>query len=142
MDISANTSEEKDTKDEEPLVTGISLIKAAESFKQFQCNEQFFNNLYLIYECSCMENVKGEYWMEMNDTILNYSKWNHTPLSNAKIKEEIDKLMLEEQAESNKFLVDTFSPQINKSEFIINKVVNLAKNDVRKYSNTANASDV
>ena len=89
-----------------------------------------------------MENVKGEYWMEMNDTILNYSEWNHTPLSNAKIKEKIDKLMLEEQAESNKFLVDTFSPQINKSEFIINKVVNLAKNDVRKYSNTANASDV
>ena len=39
MDISANTSEVKDTKDEEPLVTGISLIKAAESFKQFKCNE-------------------------------------------------------------------------------------------------------
>ena len=142
MDISANTSEVKDTMDEEPLVTGISLIKAAEYFKLFKCNEQFFNNLYLIYECSCMENVKGEYWMEMNDTILNYSEWNHTPLSNAKIKEKIDKLMLEEQAESNKFLVDTFSPQINKSEFIINKVVNLAKNDVRKYSNIANASDV
>ena len=54
-----------------------------------------------MYERVCMENSKDGYWIEIYDTITNYNDRNHTPLSNAKIIEAIDKLMLEEQARSN-----------------------------------------
>ena len=49
MDISVNTSEVKDTKDEEPPVMDISLIKAPGYFKLFKYIKYFFQNLDAIY---------------------------------------------------------------------------------------------
>ena len=76
-----------------------------------------------------MENLKDKYWTEMYDTITNYNERNHAPLSNSSIRESIDKVMLEEQAESDNATVDTFSPQRNKSAYLIKKVVNLTINN-------------
>ena len=75
--------------DEEPSVTddsNIEVIKVPGYFKLFQCGEKFFNNLDVKYECVCMKNAKEKYWSEIYDTITNYNDWNHTPLSNAKIR--------------------------------------------------------
>ena len=62
MDMSVNTSEVKYTKDEEPSVMDILLIKAPGYFKLFECGKEFFNNLDAAYECACMENAKDKYW--------------------------------------------------------------------------------
>ena len=124
MDMNVNTSEVKYTKDEEPSVMDILLIKAPGYFKLFECGKEFFNNLDAAYECACMENAKDKYWGEMYDTITNYKDWNHAPLSNEKIREVIDKVILEEQVEANNVTVYTFSPQINESEDLITKVAN------------------
>ena len=49
-------------------------------------------------------------------------------------REAINKVILEEQLEANNVTVDTLNPQRSKSEYLINKVANLAINDgVRKY---------
>ena len=47
-----------------------------------------------------------------------------------KIREAINKLILEERfiAEANNVTFDAFSPQINESEYLIDKVVNLTIN--------------
>ena len=66
----------------------------------------------------------------MYDTITKYNGQNHTTLSNVKIREAINKVMKEEQEESNNVMVDTFRPQRNKSDNIINQVTNFTKNDV------------
>ena len=76
-----------------------------------------------------MENVKDNYWTEIYDTITNYNERNHTPLSNANIREAIDKVILEEQAEEDNATVDTFSPQRNKSDDLIENSVNLTINN-------------
>ena len=52
MDIEANTRKIKDTKDEEPSVTYILLIKAPGYFKLFECVKYLFNNPGAIYECA------------------------------------------------------------------------------------------
>ena len=67
----------------------------------------------------------------MYDTITNYNDQNHTPLFKANIRTAIDKLVLEDQAESNNGTVDMFSPQINGSEDMIEKLANLIINEVR-----------
>ena len=66
----------------------------------------------------------------MYNTIPNYNDRNHTSLSSTKIREVIDKVMLEYQTELNDATVDTFSPQKNKSEDLIDKVTNLTIKDV------------
>ena len=109
MDIIMNKRNIKDTKDEEPSVMDILLIKAPGYFELFECGKYFFNNLDTMYEHACMENVKNDYWTEMYDVITNYNVRNHTPLSNLKIIEAIDKLIMEKQAEANNFMADTFS---------------------------------
>ena len=67
----------------------------------------------------------------MYDTITNYNDQNYTPLFKANIRTAIDKLVLEDQAESNNGTVDMFSPQINGSEDMIEKLANLIINEVR-----------
>ena len=67
----------------------------------------------------------------MYDTITKYNEQHHTPLSNVNIIEAIDQVMREEEAESNNVTVDIFSPQINNSEDLIDKVTNLTINDVK-----------
>ena len=62
MDTSVNTSEVKYSKDEGPLVSDISLIKAPRYFKIFECGKDLFKNLDATYECACMENAKDKYW--------------------------------------------------------------------------------
>ena len=52
-----------------------------------------------MYERVCMENAKDNYSEEMYDTITNYNDRNPKPLSNAKIREVINIVILEEQAE-------------------------------------------
>ena len=47
------------------------------------------------------------------------------------ISEAIDQVIMEDQAEAKNTTVDTFSPQRNKSESLINEVKNLTKNDVK-----------
>ena len=64
-------------------------------------------------------------------TITNNNDRNHALLSNAKIREAIDQLILEYQSEANNFTVDTFSPQINESDNLIKEVINLTINEVR-----------
>ena len=49
IDISVNTIEVKDTKDE-PSVIDISLIKTAGHFKLFKCGKEFFKKLVATYE--------------------------------------------------------------------------------------------
>ena len=80
-----NTSKVKYTKNKEPLIVDISLLKAPGYFKLFGCGKEFFNNLDMTHEHACMENSKGKYWIEMYDTITNYNYWNHTPLSKMQI---------------------------------------------------------
>ena len=55
------------------------------------CGKEFFNKLDATYERSYMENAKDNHWTEIYDTITNYNDQNHTILSNAKIRELIDK---------------------------------------------------
>ena len=43
-----------------------------------------------------MANVKDKYYTEMCNTLTDYNDCNNTPLSNAKIQEEICKVMEEE----------------------------------------------
>ena len=66
----------------------------------------------------------------MYDTITNYNDWNHTPLPNKNNRETIYQLMIEEKTKANNVTVDTLSPQIYKSEKLINKFANLTINDV------------
>ena len=58
MYINVNTSEVKDTKDEEPTVTYIEVIKAPGYFKLFKCRKQLFKNLDTTYERAFMASVK------------------------------------------------------------------------------------
>ena len=53
----------------------------------------------MMYERACMANEKDKYWTKIYDNLTNYNDRNHTPLSNAKIREAIHKVMLEEQEE-------------------------------------------
>ena len=76
-----------------------------------------------------MENAKDNNWTDIYDNITNYNDWSHKPLSNAKI---IEAIYLEEQAEVNYVTVDTFSPQINKSGDLIDKVTNLTNKGDRE----------
>ena len=46
-----------------------------------------------------MSNANDKYWTEMYDNITNYNNLHHTTLSDANIREAVDKLMQEEQAE-------------------------------------------
>ena len=78
-----------------------------------------------------MANDKDNDWTEMYDTITDYNNQNQKPLSNMKIREAIDKLMLEEQAEANNVMVDMFIQQRNRSEDIIGCVTNMTRNDSR-----------
>ena len=79
-------------------------------FKLFVYSKEFFNKLDTAYERVCMANEKDKYWTEMYYTITDYNELNHTPFSSAKIRKELDKVMLEEQAEPNNTTVDIFSP--------------------------------
>ena len=67
----------------------------------------------------------------MYDTITNYNDWNHTPLYNVNIREAIDQVIMEEQAEEKNITVNTSSPQRNKIDNIIEIFLNLTTNDVR-----------
>ena len=87
--------------------------------KLFKCGETIFNDLDAMNKHMCMSNEKYKYWIEMYDNINNYNDWNHAPLSNTKIREAIDKVILEEQAEANNATVDT-----NKIEHLIKEVTN------------------
>ena len=79
-----------------------------------------------------MANVKDKYWTEMYNTITNYNDRNHTPLSNVKIAEAIDKIILEEQAEANNNTVDTFITTRNESNNLFNKIESFTIDDVGK----------
>ena len=62
-----------------------------------------------------------------------------------KIRVAINQVMIEEEAEANNVMVDTYIPQRNKSEILedlINQVANSTINDVWKDSNGATVSDV
>ena len=76
----------KDTKDKEPLVVDILLIKQLDYFILFDYGKEFFNNLEVTYEKLCMENAKDKYWAEVYDTVTNYNDWNNALLSNVNIK--------------------------------------------------------
>ena len=80
-----------------------------------------------------MSNANDKYWTEMYDNITNYNELNHTPLSNANIREVINKVIMEQQAEANNAGVYKFSSMINESENLINKVEILTINDVGNY---------
>ena len=56
--MSVNTSKVKDTKDEEPAVTDIEVIKAPGYFKLFKYGKELFNNLDAMYERTCTESAK------------------------------------------------------------------------------------
>ena len=47
----------------------------------------------------------------MYDNITKYNDHNHTPLSKVNIREAIDQVIREDQAETKDVIVDTFSPQ-------------------------------
>ena len=66
----------------------------------------------------------------MYDTITNYNERNHTPLSKAKIREAINKVILEERSEPNNVTVGMFNTMRKKGENVINKVKKLTINDV------------
>ena len=66
-------------------------------------------------------------WGGGYDTITKYNYQYHKPLHNVKIREAVNQVILEEQAESNNVIVDTFSLHKIKSKNIINKVENLKK---------------
>ena len=51
-------------------------------------------------------------------------------MSNANIREAIDQLILEEQAEANNSTVDNFIPQKNESENLINEITKSTINNV------------
>ena len=57
-----------------------------------------------------MANVKGNYLGLIYDTITKYNDKHHTPLPNLKIIAAINRVMREEEVESNIVTVDTFSP--------------------------------
>ena len=124
-----NMSKVKDTKYEEPSVSYILLIKTLGHFKLFQCGKEFFNNLETACEHACTKNSKDNDWAEIYDTTKNYNDRNHTPLSNSKIRETTDKVILEEQAETSNVTVDTFILQRNEGDSLINKVKNLTINN-------------
>ena len=94
-----------------------------------------------MYEHVCMENAKGNYWSEMYDNITNYNECNNKPLSNEKIREAIDQVILEDKTEADNIMVDAFSPHRNGSEYMIDKVTNMTINNevrndlIRKFAN-------
>ena len=66
------------------------------------------------------------------NTITKYNDQHHTILSNVKIIEAINQVMIEAESEANKATVDMFSTQKNKSDhskYLINKFANLTIND-------------
>ena len=132
MDISVNTSKVKATKDEELVVTDIEVIKDPGYSKLFDCGKEFINNLDVTYEQACIESVKGKDWSKFHHNITNHNDRNDIPLYNVKIREAINKVMMEEQVitESNNITVDTFMgiPQRKRGEYMIIKVTNLKIN--------------
>ena len=100
-----------------------------------------------------MSSAKRKYCSELQNKITKYNNWNNTPLSYVNIREANNQVMLEERVitEENNATVDTFmgSTQRNKIEdmtnkvanltitirknnVMINKIVNLTKNDAKK----------
>ena len=79
-----------------------------------------------------MSSTRDNYWSEFHHIIINYNGRNDTLLSNLKIREAINQLIMWEKviAESNNITVDMFmvSPHRNESEDLIDKVANLTKN--------------
>ena len=92
------------TKDWEPLVTDNSVINALRNFKLFQCSKTFLKNIDATYEqarmsnlqengdtaklrygWACMLEKKGDYYMELSNTITTFNDNNNTPLLNVKI---------------------------------------------------------
>ena len=69
----------------------------------------------------------------MYDTIANYNDRNLTPLPNVKIIESTYQVMTEEQVESNNVTFDTFSPERNEREDMINKITYLKANNFGKF---------
>ena len=69
----------------------------------------------------------------MYDTIANYNDRNLTPLPNVKIIESTYQVMTEEQVESNDVTFDTFSPERNEREDMINKITYLKANNFGKF---------
>ena len=110
MDISVNTGELKDKKDEEPAVTDIEAIKSPGYFKLFACSKYLFNNLETMYKRVCTESAKEKYWSKFHQIITNYNDWNYTPLCNLEIRETINKLVMEEEVieEADNVTVHTF----------------------------------
>ena len=93
-----------ETKDKEPLVTYKSVINQPRYLKLFECGKKLLNNLDATYEQACMANFqgkcdtsklrygqacmlykKGNYYMEISNTIINFNKNNNMPLSNVNI---------------------------------------------------------
>ena len=92
-----------------------------------------------------MANEKEKHWRGMYDTITKYNYKHSTQLSNVKITEVIDQVMVDEESEADNVTVDMLSPQRNRSDNLndlINELTSLTINDVGKYSNGATMSDL
>ena len=74
--------------------SNLEVIKAPVHFKLFEWVKTFFNKLDVTYKRTGTENTEEKYWSEIYDTITNSNECNHAPLSNTRIREEIDQLML------------------------------------------------
>ena len=79
-----------------------------------------------------MATAKEKCWSKCHQIITSYNDHNDTPLSNVKIREAINQIILEYRviSEADTITVDTFmvSLQINESEDLINKFANLKIN--------------
>ena len=47
-----------------------------------------------MYEHMCMASAKEKYWSELHHIITNWNDWNDTTLSNVKIREVINQVIL------------------------------------------------
>ena len=106
-----------------------------------------------------METSNSKYYTEISRTLTDYNDHNNTPLSNAKIRESLRKVIEEESiVGANNLITDTFShvsntqrensiviftsEKLDKSYELVDAVNNFTINDIKYYeSNTATASD-
>ena len=95
---------EKTTITDDPIV-----VKEPIYFKIFRCGKNILNRIDATCERLCMETPRDKYYMELYRTIKYCNDRNGAPLSNDNIRDVMNRVIIEEEAEAHNVTMDNFS---------------------------------
>ena len=86
-----------------------SLSRIQYLFNISERGKNLLNNLDATYERACMATTKDKYYTELYRTIKDCNYCNGTSLSNENIRDAINRVIVEEEAEAHNVTMDHFS---------------------------------